>query len=64
LPYKEIPVKQDKGKYGYAFSSLKLDLGDLCRVANQAIECGSFNLLPLFRENLGQSLRDFLRRED
>jgi polysaccharide pyruvyl transferase WcaK-like protein len=60
LPNKDLPVKQDKGKYGYAFSSLNLDSGDLCRVANEALKFGSFNLLPLFRDSLKRSLKDFL----
>lgn len=64
LPYKDIPLKQDKGKYGYDFSSLNLDSGDLCRVANKALEFGSFNLLPLFKENLELSLKDFLGCEN
>ena len=64
LPYKDIPLKQDKGKYGYVFSSLHLDSGDLCRVANKALEFGSFSLLPLFRENLELSLKGFIGREN
>lgn len=60
LPHKNLPIRQDRGQYGYAFSSLKLGSGELCRASSQAIEFGSFNLLSLFREGLGRSLNDWL----
>ncbi len=59
LPEKEMPNKQDAGKYGYEFSSLKLSKGDLFQKANDAIEYGEFNLLPLFVNNLKKALSAF-----
>ena len=60
VPHTDLPIRQDLGQYGYAFSSLHLRPGDLCRVSGQALEFGSFNLLPLFKEGLEQSLKNWL----
>jgi len=62
LPAKNAPMKQDTDKYGYAFSSLTLQQGDLVTMADKALEHGEFNLLPVLIDNLKQALQHFLNR--
>ena len=60
LPNTKMPARQDIGHYGFAFSSLNLGSGDLVGASNRALECGSFGLLPLFREGLEKALNNWL----
>ncbi len=59
LPAKQ-PAKQSSGQYGYKFSDLGFENNDLFNTAYNAMEHGSFNLLPLLRGRLGAALGHIL----
>ena len=55
LPARQ-PAMQSGGQYGYKFSDLDFDNNDLFNTAHNAMEHGSFNLLPVFKDRLRVAL--------